>query len=103
MRGFDQAERLATALAAHWRRPVVPLLRRQRATRPQQGRSRAWRVRSLRHAFRALPASRGRRVLLVDDVITTGASVRAATHALREAGAEEGRVWALARTLDAGP
>ncbi|MCC4308304.1 ComF family protein [Alcanivorax marinus] len=103
VRGFDQAERLATALAAHWRRPVVPLLRRQRATRPQQGRSRAWRVRSLRHAFRALPASRGRRVLLVDDVITTGASVRAATHALREAGAEEVRVWALARTLDAGP
>ncbi|GAA5126387.1 ComF family protein [Alloalcanivorax gelatiniphagus] len=100
VRGFDQAERLAAALARHWRRPLVPLLRRRRATPPQQGHGRAWRVRSLRHAFQALPASRGRRVLLVDDVITTGASLRAASHALYEAGAEEVRVWALARTLE---
>lgn len=99
-RGFDQAERLARALSRHWQRPMAPLLRRRRATSPQQGRSRAQRVRGLRHAFAASTDSRARRILLVDDVITTGASVRAATHALREAGAAEVRVWALARVLE---
>lgn len=100
-RGFDQAERLAASLGRRWRRPVVPVLTRARATRHQQGQSRATRVRNLRHAFRADAHARGRRILLVDDVMTTGASARAAARALGEAGAEEVRVWALARALDA--
>ncbi|MFP1680150.1 ComF family protein [Alloalcanivorax sp. C16-2] len=100
-RGFDQAERLAVALGRRWRRPVVPLLTRTRATHHQQGSGRAERVRNLRHAFRADSHARGRRVLLVDDVMTTGASARAAARALGEAGAKEVRVWALARALDA--
>ncbi|MBF1801748.1 phosphoribosyltransferase family protein [Alloalcanivorax profundimaris] len=101
-RGFDQAERLAASLGRRWRRPVVPVLTRPRATRHQQGQSRATRVRSLRHAFRADPRARGRRILLVDDVMTTGASARAAARALGEAGAAEVRVWVLARTLRSG-
>ncbi len=101
-RGFDQAERLAASLGRRWRRPVVPVLTRARATRHQQGRSRATRVRNLRHAFRADGRARGRRILLVDDVMTTGASARAAARALGEAGAEEVRVWVLARTLRSG-
>ncbi|MBM1143899.1 MAG: hypothetical protein CL543_11650 [Alcanivorax sp.] len=98
-RGFDQAERLAASLGRRWRRPVVPVLTRARATRHQQGQSRATRVRNLRHAFRADARARGRRILLVDDVMTTGASARAAARALGEAGAAEVRVWVLARTL----
>ncbi len=58
-RGFDQAERLAASLGRRWRRPVVPVLTRARATRHQQGQSRATRVRNLRHAFRADARARG--------------------------------------------
>ena len=86
-------------LARHWRRPVAPLLLRHRPTGHQQGLGRAERVRNLRHAFVARPGARYRRVLLIDDVMTTGTSARAASRALLEGGAEEVRVWALARTL----
>lgn len=102
-RGFDQAERLAAALAGPWQRPVARLLRRRRATARQQGGSRAHRLRNLAGAFQAAPASRGRRILLIDDVLTTGASARAASAALLDAGALEVRVWTLARTPDASP
>jgi predicted amidophosphoribosyltransferase len=60
----------------------------------------AKRVRNLRHAFVARPDARYRRILLIDDVMTTGTSARAASRALLEGGAEEVRVWALARTLN---
>lgn len=100
-RGFDQAERLAAALARPWQRPLARLLRRRRATARQQGGSRAHRLRNLSGAFQAAPDSRGRRVLLIDDVLTTGASARAASAALLDAGAREVRVWTLARTPDA--
>ena len=99
-RGFDQAERLAVALAQRWQTPVAPLLWRRHATPRQQGLGRARRARNLRQAFIAAPATRGRRVLLIDDVVTTTSSARAATQALLEAGAREVRVWALARALD---
>ena len=62
---------------------------RARATRPQTGLDAAGRRRNLRGAFRvdAPRELRGRRVLVVDDVITTGATFEAALDALREAGA----------------
>ena len=86
-------------LPAHWRRPVAPLLLRHRPTGHQQGLGRAERVRNLRHAFLARPGAQYRRILLIDDVMTTGTSARAASRALLEGGAKEVRVWALARTL----
>ena len=98
-RGFDQAERLTAFLGRHWQRPVRPLLRRTRATAHQQGGNRAHRLRNLQGAFRASPHSRGQRILLIDDVMTTGASARTAAQALLHAGASEVRVWVLARTL----
>lgn len=100
-RGFDQADRLARFLAGHWQRPVQRLLRRTRATAHQQGGSRAHRLRNLHGAFRADTACVGQRILLIDDVMTTGASARTATEALLNAGAREVRVWVLARALDA--
>lgn len=101
-RGFDQADRLAHLLASHWHRPVERLLLRHRPTIHQQGLDRAQRVRNLRHAFVARPAARHRRILLIDDVMTTGTSARAASRALLEEGAEEVRVWVLARTMEPG-
>lgn len=99
-RGFDQADRLASALAPQWRRPIHRLLRRRHATVHQQGHSRAHRLHNLRGAFQAAAQSRGRRILLIDDVMTTGASARAAATCLLESGAREVRIWILARTLD---
>lgn len=101
-RGFDQAERLARGLGRRWRQPVAPLLWRRHATPRQQGLGRAQRARNLRQAFVAASAAQGQRVLLIDDVITTGSSARAASQALLEAGAREVRIWALARVVHGG-
>tara|TARA_R110001606_G_scaffold1937_5_gene7668 strand:+ start:32562 stop:33257 length:696 start_codon:yes stop_codon:yes gene_type:complete len=98
-RGFDQAERFARHLGQSWRQPVVPLLRRRHASQHQQGLSQTQRQRNLRDAFIADPRAHGQRVLLIDDVMTSGGSARAASHALLNAGAREVRVWVLARTL----
>ena len=94
-RGFDQARLLARAVARRRGLPCRPLLRRQ-AGLPQTGRDAA--ARRAGPLFVATGAVRGRRVLLVDDVVTTGATAAAAARALREAGALEVHVGAAART-----
>lgn len=96
-RGYDQAG----LLAATWARALgIPLgrdaLRRTRDSRPQTRLSSRERRRNLVGAFEAcsaMPPS----VALVDDVLTTGSTVRAAADALREAGAHEVQVWVVAR------
>lgn len=89
VRGYNQAERVARPLAKRLRRPLVAALRRTRPTRPQARLERSRRQANLRHAFRCRRASaiRGRSVLLVDDVSTTGATLDHAAAALRRAGA----------------
>jgi ComF family protein len=86
-RGYDQAEALARVLARRLRRPCVPLLRRALATSPQAKRSGAERRASLAGAFQSVRAS-PRSVLLVDDVLTTGATGAACADALHGAGAD---------------
>ncbi|MGB2246753.1 MAG: ComF family protein [Alcanivorax sediminis] len=98
-RGFDQSERLAQLLSRHWQRPVVPALKRCRATPHQQGLTRHQRQRNLRKAFRCQSDVRGKHLILVDDVMTTGATAREASRALLTAGAASVRVWCLARAL----
>jgi predicted amidophosphoribosyltransferase len=96
-RGFDHAELLAKAVARRLHKPARRLLRRLPGP-AQTGRSLEERRRApaLEATGRApLP----RRVLLVDDVVTTGATVSAAARALRGVGAAEVRVVAAARTL----
>ena len=95
-RGHNPAERLAHELARVWELPCEPLLERVRGGR-QRGAT-ATERRSVRGAFRAV-ATAPRRVVLVDDVYTTGATASAASTTLRAAGARRVEVMTLARAL----
>ena len=97
-RGHHPAERLAHELGARWELPVAPLLDRARSPRPQRGLPLAERRRNVAGAFRAsgrVPA----RVVLVDDVYTSGATVAASASALRRAGAGRVEVVTFARAI----
>ena len=100
-RGYNQAEAVARPLAARLGLPCGRLLRRR--PRPRQALlGRRERQRNLGGAFRATAgAGRAARVLLVDDVMTTGATLRAAASALRRAGVSHVFVAVAARTPDA--
>jgi ComF family protein len=100
-RHFNQAAVLASELARRTGIPMQPtLLRRRRWTKSQVGMTRDQRRRNIQGAF-AVPKLRraevaGRNVLLVDDVVTTGATVGACARALKRAGAARVDVLALA-------
>ena len=99
-RGFNQAHELARRLAPT--KTDATLLLRTRETPAQSGLSRAERLRNLRGAFAVEPLRahtlRGRRILLVDDVMTSGASIFTAAEVLRQAGAAYVSAIVLART-----
>ena len=97
-RGHHPAGRLARELGARWDLPVVDGLARSRSARPQRGLSREDRRRNVAGAFLA-PESVPGRVILVDDVYTTGATATAAASALRKAGARTVRVVTFARAV----
>jgi ComF family protein len=97
-RGYDQAALLATALARTAGAPRLRgALRRTRETAPQVGRDRAERSRNVAGAFVASGVVRGRELVLVDDVVTTGATAHACCVALKAAGARSIQILALAR------
>ena len=101
-RKYDQAELLAGELCRKDAdRKRLLLLDRVRQTSRQVGLSDVEREKNVRDAFRAREAARGLDVLLVDDVVTTGATARAAAQALLDAGAKSVRVLALARAFSA--
>jgi ComF family protein len=87
-RGYNQALQLARQVGRHLGVPVAPeLLRRIRDTAAQQGLDAAARNSNLHGAFAAPRPVAGRRILLVDDVMTTGATARECAAVLRKAGA----------------
>ena len=98
-RGYDQALELARPLAATLALPLrADLLQRIRATAAQSELDAGQRQRNLARAF-AVPeqAALPDHVALVDDVMTTGATLAAAAHALRAAGVERVDAWVCAR------
>ena len=90
LRGFNQSEALAEAIASRLNLPCESrLLRRIRNTPHQMGLGATERRENMRGAFRAYAAAelKGKTVLLVDDVLTTGSTASEAARALRDVGA----------------
>src|SRR5271166_3803791 len=100
-RGYNQAEALAKGLSRSLGLRVHQPLRRINATDRLSHKTASDRVEVMRHAFRTRlePGLNGRTILLVDDILTTGATCGAAARALKQAGAKQVIVAVLARTL----
>jgi len=102
-RGFNQAELLAREIGRRTHTPVAKALRRTRYTASQAGLTSAKRRENVSGAFQASRRGRagktiaGRSVLLIDDVMTTGASAASCARALKRAGAKKVTLLTLAR------
>lgn len=97
-RGFNQAQVLCALVAEAWGMPMEEALVREDDRAAQSSLGGQSRRENLHGCMRALPAVAGRRVLLVDDVYTTGATAGEAARALLAAGARSVGVIAAART-----
>ena len=98
-RGFNQTELLARPVAKRYGLRLSKALGRTRYTQPQAGLTDTERRKNLKGSFvvRRPDEVRGRRILLIDDVFTTGATLRSATKILKEAGATRVTALTLAR------
>ena len=103
-RGFNQADLLAVPVARRYGIQVSRHLRRVKLGKRQAGLSATARRDKLRHAFRVRrPAElQGKRILLIDDVLTTGSTAAAAAVQLKAAGAKYVAVLTVARTIRRG-
>lgn len=99
-RGYNQSDLLARPLA-HWLRcdyrPAA--LRRVRATAPQRQLTARQRRRNLRAAFRCDENVAGKHIALLDDVVTTGSTVREIATLLKAQGIASLQIWCICRTL----
>jgi ComF family protein len=98
-RGYNQALEIARIVGRELALPVDPgILTRILPTPPQTGLAAPARRRNLRGAFRVAGEVRGRHLAVLDDVVTTGSTVREIGAVLRAAGAQRIQIWAVART-----
>lgn len=102
-RGFNQAADLAGPLSRHFRLPIVKRsLRRVRHTRPQVSLPHNERKTNIRNAFKVARPSKvaGKKLLLLDDVITSGATLNECARVLKRAGASKVAIVTLAHASD---
>ena len=101
-RGYNQSELLADQLARQLQIPAKVLLQRVKPTRPQVHLGHAQRAENVKNAFvieKQAPSLKGKSVLLIDDVCTTGATLRECAKILKRAGAQSVYGLTLARQL----
>jgi ComF family protein len=99
-RGYNQAGLLADALGAVAGLPVLDILERRRATARQHGLGKAARLRNLRGAFSLRNGTQPPpRLILVDDILTTSATLESCAQVLRDAGAASVYGFAIAREV----
>jgi competence protein ComFC len=98
-RGFNQSEILARLVAKQHQLPAINAVKRVRATAVQAGLTNAKRRKNVAGAFRVSRKSQvaGKRILLIDDVMTTGSTAAACASALKRAGASSVTLLTLAR------
>jgi ComF family protein len=103
-RRFNQSAALAEVVAARAKLPVAHALARVKATRQQVGLTASERALNVQGAFRVPEAARadvkGRRLVIVDDVLTSGATIDACSRVLLRAGAAAVDVLVFARVVD---
>ena len=97
-RGFNHAQEIARVVSSLTGVPLLAGLRRIRDSPPQAGLARVARARNVRGAFACAATLDGATVAIVDDVMTTGATLAAAAVALHDAGAGRVDAWIVART-----
>jgi ComF family protein len=102
MRGFNQASEIATQVAQRIALPLESPLLRLPGGAPQAALSWKERAKNVRGAFMARGDLRGAKIALVDDVMTTGATLAEAARTLTRAGAASVECWVVARTLRPG-
>ncbi len=99
-RGYNQSQELARHLSRRLHIPLLPhACRRVRDTPPQSTLKLKERTKNIRKAFEATHDFSGQHVAIVDDVMTSGASVNELALALRRSGAREISAWVMARAL----
>lgn len=102
-RGYDQAELLAKEAAKQLRRDCVPVLKKKRGVAPQSGTGSPERRRAnIAGAYSVIDPQRieGKRILLIDDIVTSGSTLSECAKTLLLSGAEEVLCATLARTND---
>ena len=101
-RGFNQAQEIAVRVAGRLGLPMTRALTRTAETAPQSKLSWSERAANIRGAFAASPQIRGLHPAVVDDVMTTGATLAEAARTLLRGGAQRVECWVVARTLREG-
>ena len=97
VRGFNQTEVLARSLSKAFDIPLARSIKKIRITQKQQELSREERLRNLNNSFQCVADFKGKKVALIDDVVTTGATAETLARLLKKQGVAQVDVWALAR------
>jgi len=99
-RGYNQAELLTQVISKKTKIPMHrSIVFRKRYTPPQHTLSAKLRIKNMRNVFQIKENVEGKHILVIDDVITTGASVRALSQTINDAGARTIDVYSIARTI----